>query len=164
MPERWRFEYECECPPTLEPGCARVGNHITSIELSSPIQVTPSLVTPTTDGSSYDTKSTISSLQLKRGTPGVGFGTPKRLPSDRPYTDSNGVLGLGLLLVLVLGVCKSKSKPQHKPDTPTHNQAKRCRGVPSALRRRRMSITILANSPRLLVVVVDPSRRGILLY
>ncbi len=106
-----------------------------------------------TDGSSYDTKSTISSLQLKRGTPGVGFGTPKRLPSDRPYTDSNGVLGLGL----VLGVCKSKSKPQHKPDTPTHNQAKRCRGVPSALRRRRMSITILANSPRLLVVVVDPS-------
>ena len=110
-----------------------------------------------TDGSSYDTKSTISSLQLKRGTPGVGFGTPKRLPSDRPYTDSNGVLGLGLLLVLVLGVCKSKSKPQHKPDTPTHNQAKRCRGVPSALRRRRMSITILANSPRLLVVVVDPS-------
>ena len=92
-----------------------------------------------TDGSCYHTDNKTSSLQLKRGLPGRGFGTPKRLPSDRPYTDSNGVLGLGLLLVLVLGVCKSKSKPQHKPDTPTHNQAKRYRGISFVLRPRRMS-------------------------
>ena len=47
MPEKWRFE--CEYPPTLETEYAPCGNQITSIELSSPMQVTPSpvKVTPT---------------------------------------------------------------------------------------------------------------------
>jgi hypothetical protein len=46
--DRWRFEckYECncECPPTLETGCAPCGSQTTSIGLSSPMQVTLSLV------------------------------------------------------------------------------------------------------------------------
>jgi len=45
VPDRWRFE--CECPPTLEAGCALRGNQTTSIGLLLPIQVTPSPVTVT---------------------------------------------------------------------------------------------------------------------
>ena len=42
-PENWRFEYEyeCECPPTLEPGCALCGNQTTSTG-QTPHKVTPS--------------------------------------------------------------------------------------------------------------------------
>ena len=128
--DRWWFEckYErwCECPPTLEPGCAPCGNHITSIRLSSPMQVTPSLVSPTTDRSSCDTTNTRSSLQLSRGVPG-GLA----LPGDCLVTGHipiRTVCELGL--VLGLGVCKLKLKPQPKHDTPTPNQAKRGGAVP----------------------------------
>ena len=104
------------------------GNHITSIGLSSLMQVTPSLVNPTTDRSSCATTNTRSSLQLRRGLPG-GLA----LPRDCPVTDHTPiptVSWLGLVLGLVFGVCKFKPKPQPKPDTPTPNQAKRGGAVP----------------------------------
>ena len=90
------------------------GNHITSIGLSSLMQVTPSLVRLTEAIVVQPTKVLASVEERTPGSWGWGLGlalgTPERLPSDRPHTDSNGVLswlGLGL----GVGVCKPKPRP-----------------------------------------------------
>jgi len=100
------------------------GNQTTSIGLSSPMQVTPSLVTPTTDRSSCDTNNTSSLLQLKRELPGRW---DLALPRDCPVTGHTSIPTVSWL-GMALGVCKHK--PKVEPDTPAPNQAKRSRAVP----------------------------------
>ncbi|ERG93559.1 MAG: hypothetical protein J07HQW1_03623 [Haloquadratum walsbyi J07HQW1] len=68
------------------------GNHMTSIGLSSLMQVTPSLVRLTEALVVQPTQVLDSVEERTPGSWGLALGTPERLPSDRPHTDSNGVL------------------------------------------------------------------------
>ena len=90
MPEKWRFE--CECPPTLETGCAICGNQTITIGLSSMIQITPSPLTVILTEAPGGTTNTGTSPRMRRGALGLRCGTPWRLPSDWSHTNSNGRL------------------------------------------------------------------------
>ncbi len=97
VPNKWRFE----CPPTLETGQGRVCPDV-GIKSHNKYQA---IVTDASNSESGDTDrspcgthNTGTSPQLRRGVPGWPLhstplhSTPKRLPSDRPHTNSNGRL------------------------------------------------------------------------
>ena len=98
------------------------GNHITSIGLSSLMQVTPSLVR-LTEALVAQPIQVLDSIEER--TPGswawgLALGTPERLPSDRPHTDSNGILSCPVLTWLgIWGRESANPNPNLTPPLPT---------------------------------------------